>query len=1251
MRIPILEKLMEGPAKRAGERAARLLEQGKVDDAVEALRSGLGKAPRDPDLLLELARVLSVANRCEEAASHLRTLLRAVPEGADRVRELAEMAKLRGLEAGHMHDVLAEHALRGGQVAAGLEHLERIERAELARYAEAHRKRFEAGLRPGDKPARASLLSGIYVALAHEAAGNDLAALQMYGRLREADPDIYAKLRDRLAALATRNYRNPSLRRQVLDQYLAAGDGERAAQEASLQLDASPEAAPAVAQKLDAWLQRHPDDAGVRLSLARARWAEGRADEAADLLDPLVSAGDRDAELGDLLARWRLDRPDAGRIALLQAEILGRGGRAAQAVQAISDAGDRLSAGETEPALERILEASPGEARAWRLLAELRQSRGDRDGAVEAVAGLRREAPGRAEEGAGVLRAVLAADPEHRRAHRLLAEILLDRGEAAAAVTLLRHLIGLAPEVAAELTGAFESLASANPSAMSIRLGAADAWMAAGEPARALPHLEAVAGAGAEFAAQCAHRLSLVIHRSPRHAGEVAPLAESLVGKLADPAAVPFLRAEAAAAAGDPERAAALLGECYGLAAERAGDAVASCLERLVERHPDRSSPRILLANLLLDRGQALRAVSVVADASDPDPGAVSLLLERLEAAVGGRRDPEVRAGLARLLLLAGRADEALAAADQALREGGAKAPSLLHLIRGEAHRALGAREAAVAALAEAARDAALLPRAVAVLEEIAEAAPGDAGARLALGRLRVDAGRIGEGLVLLVEVAAGDAARAGDALRGIDAAAAAHPGDPRPHLAAARLLVAAGDPTAAAARLGAARSAGATASQVEALVGELRRGAPDDPGVLLLAGRARAAADPEEACALLERSAALDPAHGDAALAALAEMMRAKPDRPEPRLSAARLLHARGDEARAFETLSPVLHRDPGAPAAGELLRDLRRALPGEPEPSLALARWHLANDRPEEALAEVRAARDAGAPAAAIEAPLDRIIDRLGEPGAILLRAAARADLGRLDDALSDLDRAARNGRPAEAAAAALAILAGRPGHAGARRLHVRLLRDAGDEAAALRSLDAGLQAGGDADLRCDLLVERADLRRARGDAGGAADDLRRAEEAAEDRDEFLGRLHAQRQRRVQGRIGSAPPAERVRLLLELGRLDEAERLAASADLAADQARGLRAALRIARGDPAAGLRLLRASPPAALLVDAAQRCDRPWLALAAVDRLLEAREDGPLRRARPRLVREVWRHDLDEARRALVARTSFAPRAEAD
>lgn len=1250
MRIPILNKLMDGPEKRAVDRAARLLEQGKAEQAAAVLRSALARSPRSPVLLLEAARVAAAAGHRDEAAGHLRSLIRTGGDARDRVRELAEMGRLQGLEVGHVHDVLAEHALREGRFAAAQEHLEKIPGEERARYAEAQRKRFEAGLRgPQERPARAALASGLYVALAHEASAADVAALQVYRRLLEAEPDLYGKIADRLQSLSSRNYREASVRLDVLDLHLAHGDGAQAGADAGMLLEAAPGLAAALVERLRPALERHPEEPVLRLALSRACWADGDGEAAADLLAPLTDDDGLIPQLTELLARWRVERPEAGRIALLQAELLGRAGKGSQAVQAILEVADGLAPAEAGPALERILARSPKEARAWRMLAEVRRADGDLDGAVEAIDRLAREVPERADEGAEVLRAVLAGDPSHGPAHRLLAGMLLGRGEVDAAVTLLRHRLLLDPGDAAQLAGELESLGGQHPAVTSIELGAAEAWMAAGQPAQAIAHLASAASAGSAFAAQVAHRLSQVVRRDPSLAVDVEPVIGMLEGAMADPAAIPFLRAEVAAAAGDAEAAAAQASECYGLGGRRAVRPVAALLEGLVRRHPGAPGPRMMLANLLADHGQVARAVAVVAEGRDPDPGAVSALLRKVESLPEERRDPGTRCAVARLLLFAGRPEEALATADAVLRDAGDRTPADLHLVRAAALLARREPEAAIASVRQACRrDPALLPRGIEILEARLDAEPEDALTCRAVGGLRLAAGQVLEGLSLLLDLADGHPEHREGVLGEIEALGDRFRDDPRLPLTAARLQALAGRPDQAWETLGEAREAGATAGQIEELTREWLERAPGDPGVLLLVARCRAAGDPVGASELLERVASRDPARIEEAVELLEGIAGAHPETPEPRCAAGRIRLAQGDPARAFAVARPAF-RVPTDDAAATLLRHIRIAWPDAEEPARAMARLLLSAGRPGEALPEVEAARSAGAAPEELLPLLDDLVQAARSPAALLTRSAVRAETGDLEGAVADLDTALADGADAAVRGAVETILEARPDHLPARRLHLRLLRNAGDADAVRQSLELGLEhATGPAD-RCELLLERSDLLRASGRAHEAARDLQQAEELAEDRGAFLARVHRRYLRRLRERMPQVPVPERVRMLLDLGRLEEAAGALDEGGMDAGAARALRADLLLARGETASGLLLLRSQRPTAALVDGAQRCDQTGLALAAVERLLESGGDPGLHRARSRLVRDLWRREVGDRSAALVGRVPFVPRGE--
>ena len=1248
MRIPILDKLMEGPERRALDRASKLLSQGKTDVAIKTLRSGLAKVPGNPELQLELGRALGLANRGREATSTLRSLLRTTPDAVDSVRELAEMGHYENREVGHLHDVLAEHYIRQDRLSDAQSQLEQIDHAELARFAAAQKKRLDAGLSGGDaKVPRTSLMAGTYVAMAQEAAGQDAAALETYARMLGAAPDHYSRLQARLQALCSRNYREVKLRMQVLDLYFGCGDTVAAADESALLLEAVPNVAGQLAERLVLQLDTDPDGAEIRFALSRARWVEGRHDEAVELLDPLSLAGDHDEELAKLLKVWRVDRPDAARVSLMLAEILGRHGKGAQAIQAVAEAGKQLPAEQVEPALERLIAANPDEPRTYRLLAELRRGQGDIDGAVEALSSLARNAPGNLGEAAGVLRGVLEDDSEQLVAHRLLAEVMLEREDVDTAVTLLRHLMWLEPAMAEELRVPLETLAAANPANAAVRLAAAEAWLEAGDAARVLPHLQAAA-ADTTLAAPVVQRLSVLVQAAPEAAPEVAALCDSLRGNLTDPAVIPFLLAECSFASGDPERAAELLGDCYGRGGDRAGAAVLELLDTIVEEHPESSSSRVMMASLLVDRGEALRAVSIVADAPAPDPGMVSLLLERLEnVLVGSNRDIATRTGLARLLLLAGRVEEAAVAADEAILEAGPDAPGALHMVRGEAKLELGETAEAVRSMSRAADlDEGLIDRARATMEAAHQAAPDNATVLRALARMRSRAADTDGGLSLLIELAGSDSSAAlEDAL----ALVQEMPDDPRPQLAMARMHAVAGEPAKIAASLQEAREHGATDEDVLRLLEALPERCSDEPELLFLQASCCEASDAAAACALLERAAEWSETTAELAVQRLTALSNANRELPAPDLAVARLCLSRGNAAGAFAALEHWLEAEAPPEETFDLLRRVRAQLPGSPGPAVALSRRLLAEGDDEKARRELIAARDAGASPAVLSPLLDQLIGRADDAEARLLRAGLRTELGDLDDAVEDLRMAAGQGRAGDACAAAALLLERQPDHGGARRLHIDLLRGEGREDDARASADAAIEAGGDAGQRCDLLLERAEIRREADDEAGAAADLREAKDLAEDPDGFLDMLHRRRARRQELNLADAPAPERVRVLLDRGRLVEAETVLQGSEVQSDEHRNLRAALLLARGEAAAGLRLMRTAAPAALMVDAAQRCDRPELALALVDRMLERGEEPRLRAARERLARDVWRIGLDPGRRTLVGRTSFVPRDE--
>jgi tetratricopeptide (TPR) repeat protein len=252
-----------------------------------------------------------------------------------------------------------------------------------------------------------------------------------------------------------------------------------------------------------------------------------------------------------------------------------------------------------------------------------------------------------------------------------------------------------------------------------------------------------------------------------------------------------------------------------------------------------------------------------------------------------------------------------------------------------------------------------------------------------------------------------------------------------------------------------------------------------------------------------------------------------------------------------------------------------------------------------------------------------------------------------GQLQEALSDLECAAGQGLEIHVLEILAEMLRAHPCQADARRLQVRLLEESGDFEGALSGLQEALDASGDSAERLGWLLRRAELRRDGGDTAGASRDLEEARSLAPDGNAFLEHVHQRRHRRLTRQLDEARGAGRVRLLLELGRRQEAEEQLSEEPAEEEWVRELRAQLLLSRGDVAAGLRVLHPGETRKLLVDAAQRCDRPEVALAGIDRLLERSEDPDLRRARRNVLQRIWERDLDPGSRVLVARIPFEPR----
>jgi len=1248
MRLPLLDKLMQGPERRFSERAGRLLDKGKVDQAADLLRSGLEKLPQSVDLHVALIRLLMQAGHHPESHVEVGRLLTGKPASLGEVSRLVEMCRRRRYPTAGLHHTLAQHHIRRSELAHAAAQLEHIESRPRSEYCEQSECCF---LDQRDDPAStaAAVEAGLYAALAREVMGEDRVALDRYRDVLHLDPDQFPHLQPRLQGLAQRNAGDSALRLSLVTLHLAHADEITAARDAMDLLEHRQDVAAPLAARLAERNARNPEEDEIVLGLARARWVEGQVHEALEQLAPLAARGRQRAALESLLSGWRLERSDLPRSTVLLADVLGHQGKGEEAIQTLSEMVQCTPRRHLEGPLGRLLQRYPDEPRGYLQLAWLHQMDGEGEACMHALEQHLQRAPEQRAEAIPVLWALLEGQPSHAAAHLMLAKNLLEVGQLDSAVTLLRHLIQQLPEDAGQLRDSLESLASSNPGHSGVRLAVAEACIVSEEPRQALPHLQAALEDPAR-APEVAHRLSVILERWPDEALQVEDLVHELQGRLADPAAQPYLQAQWHAAQGQVQEAVQVLGDCYAQAPAHTAVPVRKLLEQLLAAHPGAAAARQLLAQVLAESGEAPRAVSLVLDTPDPEPEMIQLLLQRLEAMAGQEGgDVMVHCSLARVLLFVGHAAQALEAVEVAVADSAGTASGTLYQVRGDALLAMERSSDAVKSWQQAvALEPSLAESVVQRLQRLYEADPDHAEAQLVLGRLLADSGSMERGIDLLVDLAARRPDWDRRAFTQMEALAASHAADHRPALAAAHILSATGELATCAGWAARSLQRGAPDAMVDQFLGDLMGEHPGQPDLLRCQALARVRHRPEDSCRLLAESAQGGSLQASRALEVLQRVSARHPRLATPGLVACRIHLDLEDHQAAFQDLKIALHQEQPCEEALELLARIQELVPGEPQVHIAMARCLLLHGRGSEALASVQHAVDASAAAESLDLLLQELVTA-EVPGALLERARIHLRRGHLPQALADLEDAAEQGLQLHVLETLGDLLGQHPEDLEARRLQLRLLQASGDLEATLQCLNQVLQTERDTKLRLDWLLRRADVRRDAGDACGAGEDLEEARLLAPDPDVFLQRVHQRRAHRLAGQLADAVGAERVHLLLELGRWEEAARYLAGERRDQTGMRELRASLLLARGDAAAALRLLHPGAARHRMVDAAQRCDRPEIALAGMDRLLEEREDAALRQARSHVLQQIWQRDLDPGSRALVARIPFEPKTQ--
>ncbi|HUD71395.1 MAG TPA: tetratricopeptide repeat protein [Dongiaceae bacterium] len=1272
----IVRNLTQSAEERAVARALGHFSKGQIDKAIAVLKEALANSPEDPGVLLELARMLATAQRPLEGVEHLRTLLRKEPRAATRVGEAIEELRARHAPVGPLYDALAEHHLRQEGMSQALAILDRLRpedlRAVLPRYLQKWEqwRRGNAAVRL----TRTILLPALHLGLLHEALKDLARAIDLYQDILRTNPEEAGRLLPRLEALAARDFQNSTLRLAIAGMLLGAGKSAEAAKHFGLAIETDARSGREVAQRITSHFTTAGDDAELRWVMVQALIAGRDPDGAIEALRPLVAAGTRlDDAIGVLQPLATPEKSGAAR--RLLALAFSRRGQPHQALGPLLQVAEEEGLRSVEEPLKALVEEHPDVLRAWQMLADIHLEAGRTADALAAIQKARALAPRETSALLPRLTRLMARDRSSADAHLMLAEFLRDSGEAERAVVVLRHLVREHPAEARRATERLLLLAD-SPAAPRARLGVAEAALAIGRPADALPQVEALAAEHPELTVEFLHLVSALAPAAPGLAPRLVTLLESLEPRSPVPLAVHFARGEALFHLGALPAAAASFREVLQSAPERAAE-VRLALEKFDRADPKATEARYLLASLHVEQRDHEAALK---ELTRPGPTHADLLksvIKKYESLIVEQpEDMAARAAFLKALILARDFDRVIEVARDTLKRKDDASTAGVSLAMADALAEKGDLDGAVRRYFTATRrDPALALESIARLKRLIEVQGQHPFGCLALGKLLAQQGRAAEAVESLRAARAGDPALHDSVITELENLTRACPAEAPPGLALIALHYDAGQHERAVQVIAGHLDAHpASAQRLAAHLDRILEHQPGHPLAHYELGRAlQVLGAHARAADRFAAAARLDAAIGPLALRRLQELLIADPSCTGAWLACAEVLAGRGQSLQAAERLAEAIARD--ASQAGALLdriESLYRAHPGEAPMALIYAEACARAGQPD------RAARAYGEAAAgdlesvpAAMTGLDGLIasnPRLAE--CWWQRARARLRLSQNEAALADLAEAARLAPRLlpEVLRVTEELSAERPGWPECTLLLADLMDAAGRGADGEAILEKRLPAAGKRAVRLQILLRLAQGAAGRGDDATARRRLGEAAGLATDRNEFLGRVHALQIKMLRRRIGAAhallisdAPAARaagtaaaravtltgaVRAAIDLGEAAEAEAILERAGerlIPEAERRALRAEVAILRGDYLRASEQLRPAGPSPLLAFGAARAGDRTLAIQTLEALVARGAAPGARAALEKIYRDLVAADLLGGSRRLQAETT--------
>ncbi|HKY33763.1 MAG TPA: tetratricopeptide repeat protein, partial [Candidatus Polarisedimenticolia bacterium] len=934
----------EGSVERILGKAQKLSGKGRHDQAAQVIKEAIGRLGDDPDLRTELATLCLAQGRPREAAESLRALLKASAAHVPRVEEYVGWARTQFSDIEALWEPLAEGHVARRNLAAAFDCLERIGRKTLEAALEARLANLNRFLEKGAAVPRSAAPTLYVAALGYEATGDWQKALDCYRKILTAVPGDFPGVDERLRGLVGRHYKTTALRLQYAELLQSLGHQGRAREEQMKALEVDPRCADRVGRSLSEQLAAAPDEPELLWASVQVDLAGGRVAEALATCGRLVDAGLRIPEIEKILEEMSAAGKDSADTLFLLSRVASAQGKASRAVAAVVSAMGHEDAGErTLDAIERLVAAFPSEPRPYQILADLHLRRGRTSDCLATYRRLRAVDPSSSTAIVSRLEAVLVTDPGNMEAQALLEEVCIASGDPRSAVPFLRRRLRGGREAAVEVMSLLRPMLAAAPADDGLKLAAAEAALAGGDPEASWGFLQDLIKPEAQPDPGLLHMLVLCAGSSAQRLRDVESFVLSRAPGWAASPDLTFALAEGAGRAG-------LLREAvrgFKAAAAAAPETAPVCRDamRALGRTAAAADPgeRAAVAEALVDSGDLGAALEILRGVVSMPPAAGSTLAARLSEAL--RKDPrnlDLAGCLAQVCLAGGQVQRALeiARAGLAGREDAASAP--LALTYGDALCKAGKQAEAVRAYAAAVtREGALAGAAMERLRAVLAADPGLESARMALGKLLINDGKLEEGVGELMAAWSIRADRGEAVLKDLDRIARRHAGHPVLDLARARLLTASGQGEAAAEVLGGPLAEDHDRlDEVLPLLEEIAARHPRTAKAHFELARAclRKGWLPRS-CAALALAHRLDPSMGGSVRLLLSRMTEAYPEDPGPRLCRAALDESDGKLLPAAEAyleatalggegmregltgLRRLCGRD-GAPARAHLLR-----------------------------------------------------------------------------------------------------------------------------------------------------------------------------------------------------------------------------------------------------------------------------------------------------------------------------------------